>query len=290
MATTTTASTRGAPPRRRRRTPRPVTPISGFVCPREDLTGRVRDRTITLLDECLDAFELYRRVAATSDDRAHRRRALGQPDELRKALALDSDEYVAYHAAILGLRAWCEQDLDTAAGEMVALSIAQVERDLRCVAAKRVLADTSRWEAINDAKVQAVTWLYTARDELTAGLGWPHPGEEVIVQTTYTAGVGRRAQQRTYDGPASYATSSNTMNTMHSVSVVDALDHAHVYWTPLRDGNSGPAMPDGDIPMRLAAAPDTRLVAPVPRWPTTDDVPEYDVTAGVAVGEQVGLL
>jgi hypothetical protein len=288
MATTTTSTS--STPRRRRSAPRPITPISGFVCPREDLQGRVRDGTVTLLDDCLDTFELYRRVAATSDDRTHRRRALGQPDELRKALALDSDEYAAYHAAILRLRAWCEQDPDSAAREMVALTIAQVEQDLRCAAAKRVLTDASRWQAVNDAKVRAVTWLYTARDELVAGLGWPHPGEEVIVQTTYTAGVGKRAEQVTYDGPAWYATSFNTMNTMHSVSVVDALDHAHVVWTPLRDGNHGPAMPDGDIPMRLAAAPDRRLVAPVPRWPTTDDVPEYDVTAGVGVGEQVGLL
>ena len=288
MATTTRST--GAAPRRRRRASRPPTTISGFVCPREDLAGRVRERTLMLLDECLDTFELYRLVAATSDDRAHRRRALGNPDELRKALALDSDEYAAYHAAILQLRAECEQDPGSAAREMVALTIAHVEQDLRCAAAKRVLTDPSRWQAVNDAKVRAVTWLYTARDELIAGLGWPHPGEEVIVQTTYTAGVGKRAEQVTYDGVARYATSFNTMNTMHSVSVVDALDHAHVIWTPIRDGNSGPAMPDGDIPMRLAAAPDRRLVAPVPRWPTTDDVPEYDRTAGVGVGEQVALL
>ena len=88
----------------------------------------MRDRTITLLDDCLDTFELYRLVAATSDDRTHRRRALGSPDELRKALALDSDEYAAYHAAVLTLRAWCEQDPDSAAGEMVALTIEQVEQ------------------------------------------------------------------------------------------------------------------------------------------------------------------
>ena len=288
MATTTRST--GAGPRRRRRASRPPTTISGFVCPREDLAGRVHDRTLTLVDECLDTFELYRLVAATSDDRAHRRRALGNPDELRKALALDSDEYTAYHAAVLTLRAWCERHPDTAAGEMVALTVAQVERDLSCAAAKRTLTDPSRWQAVNDAKVRAVTWLYTARDELIAGLGWPHPGEEVIVQTTYTAGVGKHAQQVTYDGVAWYATSFNTMNTMHSVSVVDALDHAHVLWTPMRDGDHGPAMPDGDIPMRLVAAPDRRLVAPVPRWPTTDDVPAYDTTAGVGVGEQVGLL
>ena len=287
MPTTTTPPT---PQRRRRRAPRPATPVSGFVCPRQDLAGRVRDRTTILLDACLDTFEMYRCLAATSSERTHRRLSLGQPDALRQALKLDSDEYAAYHAAVLDLRAWCEQDPDTAAREMTALSIEQVEQELRCAAAQRVLSDASQWQAVNDAKVQAVTWLYTARDEMIAGLGWPHPGEEVVVQTTYTAGTGRHASQRAYDGVAWYATSFNTTNTMHSVSVADALDHAHVIWTPMREGDHGPAMPDGDIPMRLAAAPDARLVTPVPRWPTTDDVPEYDTTAGVGVGEQVALL
>src|SRR3982751_3926657 len=129
MATTTRST--GAAPRRRRRASRTPTTISGFVCPREDLAGRVRERTLMLLDECLDTFELYRLVAATSDDRAHRRRALGNPDELRKALALGSDEYAAYHAAILQLRAECQQDPGSAAREMVALTIAHVDQDLR---------------------------------------------------------------------------------------------------------------------------------------------------------------
>lgn len=283
-------TTTPTPQRRRRRAQRPATPVSGFVCPRAHLAGRVRDRTTILLDACLDTFELYRRVAATSDDRAHRRNAVGRADAVREALALTSSEYVAYHDAVTRLRAWCADDPDTAAGELVALSIAQVEQELRCAAAQRALSDASQWQAVNDAKVQAVTWLHTARDEMIAGLGWPHPGEEVVVQTTYTAGTGRNASQRAYDGVAWYATSCNTMNTMHSVSIADALDHAHVYWTPLRDGDHGPAMPGGGVPMRLGAAPDRRLVAPAPRWPTIDDVPQYDATAGVAVGEQVGLL
>lgn len=226
-----------------------VSPASGFVCPREDLAGRVRDRTVTLLDDCLDTFELYRRVAATSDARTHRRRARARATRRAAQGAGPRQRRIgAYHTAILRLRAWCEQDPDSVAREMVALMIAQVEQDLRCAAAKRVLTSGSEWEAINDAKVRAVTWLRTARDELIAGLGWPHPGEEVVVQTTYTAGSGKRAQQRTHDGLACYATSFNTANTMHLVSIPDALDHAHASWTPLRDGNSGPAMPDGDIP------------------------------------------
>lgn len=72
-------TTTPTPQRRRRRAQRPATPVSGFVCPRAHLAGRVRDRTTILLDACLDTFELYRRVAATSDDRAHRRIGFASP-------------------------------------------------------------------------------------------------------------------------------------------------------------------------------------------------------------------
>jgi hypothetical protein len=69
----------------------------------------------------------------------------------------------------------------------------------------------------------------------------------------------------------------------------------HLDWSPPLDPDNswGPSDPAGSIDLRLAAAPQRKLIVPIPRWPEPSYLEQLGYPVGdeacIAVGEQLAL-
>jgi hypothetical protein len=221
----------------------------------------VRARTRELLTACCEAERRYFRVYCDLERKNPPAAKVAERDRLWRL----------YHAAVERLRGHVDRDRKLALAEQMEIAAAYVfgEDDL-----ERELAHAKGAEArdrIRRRHVERRMFSLDDADEIACGLGWPHRGEKVIVDgASYYPGNAVFAGRYEHRGEAIYKSSYSTMNTSHTVRVPEIDHDLLVEWRPQLDEHWGPADPDGDIPMRLASAPDRPLPPPLPRFPTAE--------------------
>jgi hypothetical protein len=179
------------------------------------------------------------------------------------------------HQAVGRLRDWCLADTKQAEAERQELLRRQVAGEANCEAARRVHRAAADRNVIRRQWVDERYRLFSFRDAITVGLGWPHRGERVTVSTRYY--LGGLAEEIPVNGPAVYLYSHDIFNVTHKVWVPQVSPHYHrgtllVAWEPpRRAGRLGNADPAGDIAMRVLGAENRRLPVPLPRWPKPED-------------------
>jgi hypothetical protein len=196
-------------------------------------------------------------------------RKKASPDELAA-----SQEPV--HQAAEQLREWCLAGPGQAEAERQELMRRQVAGEGNCQAAIRAHRAAVDREVIRRQWVQDRFRLFSFRDAITVGLGWPHCGERVTVTTRYYRGS--QAEEATIEGPAIYLDSNDVFNVTHRVWAPQVSGSYRqgtliVAWEPpgLTAG-LGNADPAGAITMRVHGAESRRLPVPLPRWPKSGDV------------------
>lgn len=175
---------------------------------------------------------------------------------------------------------------------------AQVEGEQATEAAMRARRDAAGRDAIRQAWNEERCRIFTWRDAVTIGLGWPHRGEWVTIDGSYAWDgedipvTGRAVYLNSYDThntscqvwvPGLKDTSQNLVSVARkSPKAARAVETLLMQWEPHEHwGNADPA---GDIPMRLLTDPDRPLPPPLPRWPKPSDAgitppPSYVQTA-----------
>jgi hypothetical protein len=169
------------------------------------------------------------------------------------------------------LRAACEEAPAEAEAARQALLRAQAEGDTRTDKAIRAQRGKPARDEIRMAWNSERYSIFTARDALTVGLGWPHRGEPVTATGAPCYPAPGKYQ---FTGPGIYFGSASTHNTGHSVWFAEDGRLGRrllVMWEPqlARHGSADPA---GDIRMRVAARPGRRLPVPLLRWPAPEDI------------------
>jgi hypothetical protein len=194
------------------------------------------------------------------------------------------------------LREVCLAAPDAAEAERRELMRRQVEGEIGAEAEKRMHRSATASGKIRQEWNNARWRIFSARDALTIGLGWPYRGEQVTVTKV-------RSGEHIYTGPGIYDGPYDTHNTSCLVWVPDlhytceekrcGRSRAHttltLCWEPSeRWGNADPF---GDIAMRLACLPGQRMPVPLLRWPTEADLTEpTDPLLHYAENEQMGLF
>jgi hypothetical protein len=192
-------------------------------------------------------------------------RTLPSPEEV-----IASQEPV--HQAAGKLREWCLAGPQQAEAERQKLMRVQAAGEASYRAAIQAHRGADRW-AIRRQWVHDCFPLWSFRDAITVGLGWPHRGERVTVTARYSQGS--HAGQIAAEGPAIYLDSHGTFNHQVWMPQVSANPHAPmlmVTWQPRHSGSPlGNADPAGDIAMRVLGAESRPLPAPLPTWPEPGD-------------------
>jgi hypothetical protein len=195
------------------------------------------------------------------------------------------------HRAAEDLRRLCLADPQTAEAERQELMRMQAEGEIRCEAGIKRERTAAAREMIRQRWVSERWRIIESRDALAIGLGWPHRGELVTIDTWH----GRDGEELHVTGTAMYLNSYDTHNVGHQVWVPEVSANRHegtllVQWEPRQDrwGNADPA---GDIGLRVQGAQSRRLPVPLPRWPTPDDIEGgIDHVRSTPVGAQLELF
>jgi hypothetical protein len=174
-------------------------------------------------------------------------------------------------------RQWCLADPAEAEAERQALMVAQVEGQLAADAAVRARRSAQDRAQVRRSWATTRWQIFSRRDALTCGLGWPHRGELVTVSTWRHDAAGAKVP---VTGKGMYLNSFDIFNVSHEVwlfarSASPREGAVLVRWLPEREdatGRLGPADPAGDIGLRLFHEPERRLPAPLMRWPAPADV------------------
>lgn len=195
------------------------------------------------------------------------------------------------HHAAEEIRAWCLADREQAEAERLELLRNQVEGEISSEAAIKARRSAGDRQVIRQEWISERLRIFSWRDAITIGLGWPHRGEQVTVSTWYYDADGTKV---TVTGDGVYLGSYDVFNVSHEVWL-PTLSTRHregtllVLWEPHEQwGNADPA---GDIAMRVAGAGSRRLPVPLPRWPEPDDIADgVDPLLRYAEGAQMELF